>query len=148
MAQLNYSSILSRVIRQVNCNGKGKNKFMSTQSPKVETKSSTGPTQGLGPNMYAPTNLDKRILVWVKRYPSMAEVPSQVTLDCILQSRSKARVRTCNIMIAVTLVGFILAAVSGKREVASGNTLFKRDQLWQENLKKEQAQAIKQEGSS
>ncbi|XP_015179037.1 PREDICTED: UPF0389 protein CG9231 [Polistes dominula] len=148
MTQLTYSSILSRVIRQVYCNGKGKNKFMSTQGPKVETKSNPDPVQRLGPHMYAPTNLDKRMLVWVKRYPSMAEIPSQVTLDCMLQARSKVRVRICNIMIVITLIGFLIAAVSGKKEVASGNTLFKIDQDWQKNLREEHAEATNKNGST
>jgi len=29
--------------------------------------------------MHQVTNLDKRILVWVKRYPSIAEIPQNVT---------------------------------------------------------------------
>lgn len=148
MTQLKYYSILSRVIRQVYCNGKGKNKFMSTQGPKIETKSNPDPVQNLGPQMYAPTNIDKRMLVWVKRYPSMTEVPSQVTLDCMLQARSKVRVRVCNIMMVVSLIGFLVAAISGKREVASGNTLFKRNQDWQENLRKEHAAATNTNNSS
>lgn len=32
-----------------------------------------------GTFMHSVTNFDKRILVWVKRYPSMADVPAQVT---------------------------------------------------------------------
>lgn len=54
-----------------------------------------------------------------------------------MQAQTKARVRTCNIMIIISVLGFLIAAVSGKREVAVGNTLFKRDQDWQENLRKE-----------
>lgn len=57
--------------------------------------------------------------------------------DCILQARSKARVRTCNIMIILSVLGFLISAITGKREVAVGETLFKRDQDWQENLRKE-----------
>lgn len=148
MTQLKYYSILSRVRRQVYCNGKGKNKFMSTQGPKVETKSNPDPARNLGPQMYAPTNLDKKMLVWMKRYPSLAEVPSQVTLDCMLQTRSKVRVRVCNIMMVISLIGFLVAAISGKRDVASGNTLFKRNQEWQENLRKEHAESTNKNISS
>lgn len=32
----------------------------------------------LGESLYTLTNFDKRILVWVKRFPSMDKVPKQV----------------------------------------------------------------------
>lgn len=33
----------------------------------------------LGPPMVALSNIDKRILVWVKRYPSLDQVPDYVS---------------------------------------------------------------------
>lgn len=33
----------------------------------------------LGTRMHRVTNFDRRMLVWVKRYPSLAEVPDEVT---------------------------------------------------------------------
>ncbi|KAL2728052.1 UPF0389 protein CG9231 [Vespula maculifrons] len=137
ISQLACRSILSKIIRHACSNGKEKTRFMSTQSPKVNTKSNVETVHDIGTHMHPVSNFDRRVLVWVKRYPSMADVPAQVTRDCILQARTKARVRTCNIMIIISVIGFLVAAVTGKREVAVGNTLFKKDQEWQENLRKE-----------
>ncbi|XP_035722658.1 protein FAM162B-like [Vespa mandarinia] len=141
ISQLICRSILSKVTRNVYSNGKQKIKFMSTQNPKPDTKNNVETVHSIGTHMHPVTNFDKRILVWVKRYPSMADVPAQVTRDCILNARSKARVRTCNIMIVISVIGFLIAAISGKREVARGNTLTKRDLEWQKSLRKEQKAA-------
>ncbi|EFN85457.1 UPF0389 protein GA21628 [Harpegnathos saltator] len=84
--------------------------------------------------MYRVTNFDKRILVWVKRYPSIAEVPEKVTVDCLLTARSKARIKTCNYMIVVTIIGCIIAAFLGKRQAERGENLFKMRQDWYEEM--------------
>jgi len=86
--------------------------------------------QVLGSRMHHVTDFDKRVLVWVKRYPSFADVPSQVTEDCILTARNKARIKACNYMIVITLIGCIGAILLGKREAASGGSLSKQRDDW------------------
>ncbi|KAL0126098.1 hypothetical protein PUN28_004904 [Cardiocondyla obscurior] len=89
----------------------------------------------LGPQMHRVSNFDKRMLVWVKRYPSIADVPKDVTADCILNSRSKARIKCCNYMIVATVVGCLISIFLGKREAARGGSLRKqRDEWFQEQL--------------
>ncbi|KAK2585335.1 hypothetical protein KPH14_010016 [Odynerus spinipes] len=130
--QLTRRSMLSRMTRQFYNNNK-------KISMSTNTKNVNKPVDihSLGSNMYAVTDFDKRILVWVKRFPSIAEVPKEVTRDCMLQAKTKARVRVCNIMIVCTIIGFILAAISGKRDVAAGRTLYQRRQEWYEGLRRE-----------
>ncbi|KAM0728871.1 UPF0389 protein [Formica fusca] len=84
----------------------------------------------LGSRMHRVTNFDKRMLVWVKRYPSIADVPRDITVDCLLAARSKARIKACNYMIVGTLIGCIGSVILGKRQAAKGETLTKQREDW------------------
>lgn len=84
----------------------------------------------IGTRMHRVTDFDKRILVWVKRYPSIADVPKDVTVDCLLTARSRARIKACNYMIAFTIVGCIISVMIGKRHAERGETLSKLRQDW------------------
>ncbi|CAL1683828.1 unnamed protein product [Lasius platythorax] len=84
----------------------------------------------LGSRMHRVTNFDKRVLVWVKRYPSIADVPVDVTVDCLLAARSKARIKACNYMIIATIIGCIGSVILGKRQAARGETLSKQREDW------------------
>ncbi|XP_032681532.1 UPF0389 protein GA21628-like isoform X2 [Odontomachus brunneus] len=92
----------------------------------------------LGTRMHRVTNFDKLVLAWVKRYPSVAEVPEKVTIDCLLTARSKARIKTINYMIVMSIIGCIIAAILGKRQAEKGENLSKmRDDWYQEMLDKD-----------
>ncbi|XP_072742782.1 UPF0389 protein CG9231 [Anoplolepis gracilipes] len=84
----------------------------------------------LGSRMHRVTNFDKRVLVWVKRYPRVADVPEDVTVDCLLAARSKARIKACNYMIIATLIGCIGSVILGKRQAARGESLVKQREDW------------------
>ncbi|XP_070157418.1 UPF0389 protein CG9231 isoform X2 [Polyergus mexicanus] len=84
----------------------------------------------LGSRMHRVTNFDKRMLVWVKRYPNIADVPRDITVDCLLAARSKARIKACNYMIIGTLIGCIGSVILGKRQAAKGETLAKQREDW------------------
>ncbi|XP_011881205.1 PREDICTED: UPF0389 protein CG9231 [Vollenhovia emeryi] len=99
--------------------------------PAQKSSETTTGTEGvLGSRMYRVTDFDKKILVWVKRYPSVADVPKDVTTECILTARSKARIKTCNYMIAATILGCIIFITLGKRGAAKGETLHKQRDDW------------------
>ncbi|KYQ46428.1 hypothetical protein ALC60_14524 [Trachymyrmex zeteki] len=91
----------------------------------------------IGSRMHRVTNFDKRILVWVKRYPSIADVPKDVTVDCILSARSKARIKTCNYMIVFTIIGCIGAVLLGKRDAKRGVSLIKQREEWLKQVNEE-----------
>ncbi|XP_018340671.1 PREDICTED: UPF0389 protein CG9231 isoform X2 [Trachymyrmex septentrionalis] len=99
---------------------------------KIPAQKNNEPTKDsvMGSRMHRVTNFDKRILVWVNRYPSIADVPKDVTTDCILGARSKARIKTCNYMIVFTIIGCIGAVILGKRQAKRGETLFKQREDW------------------
>lgn len=106
--------------------------------------------------MHQVTNFDKRILVWVKRYSSIADVPNTVTYvslnnllyfyftkclfnreGCMQAARSKARIKSCNYMIIVATIGCICAALTGKRQAAQGESIFKQREEWYQEAIKE-----------
>ncbi|KAG5310881.1 F162A protein, partial [Acromyrmex insinuator] len=103
---------------------------------KIPAQTSNEPTKEsvIGTRMHRVTNFDKKILVWVKRYPSIADVPKDVTVDCILSARSKARIKTCNYMIVFTIIGCIGAVLLGKRDAKRGESLFKQREKWLEEI--------------
>ncbi|XP_076628825.1 UPF0389 protein CG9231 [Colletes latitarsis] len=98
------------------------------QSPKPENQeSSESHIQG---HMHTPTAMDKRILVWVKRYPSIDAIPKQITYDCIQRAHTMARIRVCNYLIIFALVGFMFSIWSGKKDVASGKHIISDRMNW------------------
>lgn len=84
--------------------------------------------------MHRVTDFDKKLLVWVKRYPNVADVPTEVTSECILSARSKARIKICNYMIVVTIIGCVISVILGKRQAERGDTLKKQREEWFENV--------------
>ncbi|XP_054003659.1 protein FAM162A-like [Hylaeus anthracinus] len=111
---------LSR-IRQLHSTPMSKNKgVIEKEASKPKVSEAEQEENLLGAPMHLVTNFDKRILVLVKRYPSMDAVPRKVSYDCIKNAHSKARIYACNCMIVFAIVGFIWSAMSGKRELASG----------------------------
>ncbi|EZA47448.1 hypothetical protein DMN91_004791 [Ooceraea biroi] len=83
-----------------------------------------------GKRMHHVTDFDRKVLVWVKRYPSVAEVPQDITEETLLTARSKARIKASNYMIVVTLIGCLFAAFLGKKQVKEGDSLHKRRLDW------------------
>lgn len=62
------------------------------------------------------------------------------------QTKSRARVKAANYMIAFAILGCIGAAISGKRAARSGDSIQKRNLDWHKQIKEEQeaqAQATK-----
>lgn len=49
------------------------------------------------------------------------------TLD---KARTKVRIKVCNIMMALTLVGCLIMTIKGKREAAAGGSLMKMNLDW------------------
>ncbi|KAG9432539.1 hypothetical protein HZU67_05786 [Apis mellifera carnica] len=143
----------TRLIRQFKCFKirqlhstfvKNENKPVTESSKiKTETSKSTNVSQAekeaiefvSGESLYTLTNFDKRILVWVKRFPSMDKVPKQVSIRTIQLAHTKARIKVCFYMMAFAIIGSILAVMSGKRDVAAGKNLLTERQKWYDQVK-------------
>lgn len=142
--QLTRNSTLCRMTRHFCRNNM--TKPLSSNVPKEETKDNG--IHSISTQMHNVSNFDRRILVWVKRFPSMDAVPSQVTRDCILTAQTKARIRACNLMIVFSIVGFIISIISGKREAAAGNTLSKQREVWYQGLQRERQAELAAEATA
>ncbi|CAK9795789.1 Protein FAM162B [Anthophora quadrimaculata] len=98
----------------------------------------------IGSPLHTVSNIDKRILVWVKRYPSMEEVPSQVPIETIQRAHTKIRIHICFAMMAFSIIGFYVSVRMGKHDVASGKNILTERAKWynevQEKARKEKEQ--------
>ncbi|XP_043264385.1 UPF0389 protein CG9231 [Colletes gigas] len=114
---------------------RNKSPSLSNQTPKPNDQSSKPKNQEssefqVHSHMHTPTAMDKKILVWVKRYSSIDEIPNQVTYDCIQRAHTKARIRVCNYLIVFALFGFIVSVWNGKRDIASGRHIISDKMNW------------------
>ncbi|XP_075815349.1 protein FAM162B [Microtus pennsylvanicus] len=75
------------------------------------------------PAQYKPSQFDKKILLWTGRFKSIDEIPPLVPPEMIDVARNKARVKTCYIMIGLTIVACFAVIVSAKRAVERHESL-------------------------
>lgn len=131
--RLTSNSTLCRMTRHFCRNNM--TKPVSSNVPKEEHKDNG--IHSISTPMHTVSNFDRRVLVWVKRFPSMDAVPKQVSRNCIVQAQTKARIRVCNLMMVFAVIGFIVSIISGKREAAAGNTVSKQREEWYEGLQRQ-----------
>ncbi|XP_012998971.1 protein FAM162B isoform X1 [Cavia porcellus] len=68
------------------------------------------------PAQLKPSQFDKRILLWTRRFKSMEEIPAWVPPEMIDAARNKARVKVCYIMIGLTISACFVVIASAKKE--------------------------------
>ncbi|XP_024938317.1 UPF0389 protein CG9231 [Cephus cinctus] len=100
-----------------------------------------------GPQMHKLTNFQKRVLVFARRYPSMADVPDKVTTEVLTQSQSKARIRASNFLLVFTALGCIFMIYSGKKEAEQGVSLTKINQEWHKKINEEYKKSLETQGN-
>ncbi|XP_012276805.1 UPF0389 protein CG9231 [Orussus abietinus] len=118
-----------------------------TESSGQATAGSTS-SGSYGTLMHKCTNFDKRVLSWMNRYPSFAEVPDKVTIECITQARSKFRIRLCNYMIVASVIGCIAAIYTGKFKGARGENLTQYNLDWHEKINREYQSSVLKDAAS
>ena len=91
----------------------------------------------LGSPFHTVSNLDKRILVWVKRYPSMDQVPDKVSIECIQKAHAIARVRGCLLMTVLAIIGFMVSVYMGKKGTAAGKNVMTERLKWYKKVEEE-----------
>ncbi|XP_033225022.1 UPF0389 protein GA21628 [Belonocnema kinseyi] len=100
---------------------------LSTASKNVEPKKEEDTIKSpLGAVMYKTKTLDKYLLVWFKKYKSVADVPYQIREETMAHIHSKSRIRIANVLMVLGLLGCVWAVWSGKKEAASGDNVQKR----------------------
>ncbi|KAM9324027.1 protein FAM162B-like [Gastrophryne carolinensis] len=94
-----------------------------------------------------PTDFDKKILLWTKRYKKAEDIPEYVTWEAISSARSNMRVKICMAMIAATLIGCIFMVRSGKQALKEDRTLLQKNMerkaKWKEEAEQERNAALK-----
>ncbi|XP_078398367.1 protein FAM162B-like [Cetorhinus maximus] len=95
---------------------------------------------------YRPTKFDKKILLWSGRFKNEGDIPAIVSFEMLNAARNRARVKTCYIMIGLTIVACFAMIASGKQaaerheSLASWNRAKKAK--WKEEALREQAAAM------
>lgn len=64
---------------------------------------------------YAPSNWDKKVLLWAGRFKSPEQIPQTISFETLDAARNKLRVKACYFMIFFTLGCCLVMAVSGKQ---------------------------------
>ncbi|XP_047526031.1 UPF0389 protein CG9231 [Pieris napi] len=114
-------------------------------TPAQDSKTQAQATVESLSSRYKPTEFQKFLLVWTKKYKSKADIPKYVTSDVIDRSRSQARIKLSNILMALTALGSVFAIWSGKNAAKRGESVHQMNLDWhkkyQEEFKKNQEQA-------
>ncbi|XP_035221314.1 UPF0389 protein GA21628-like, partial [Stegodyphus dumicola] len=87
---------------------------------------------------HKPNTLEKYLLVWMKKYPSVTDVPKTVTYDMMEKVRNWARIKINIFFCFVTIAVCVGMIYSGKKAAERGETLQKMNIKWHEeqNIKK------------
>ncbi|XP_051020176.1 protein FAM162B [Acomys russatus] len=75
------------------------------------------------PTQYKPSQFDKKILLWTGYFKSIEEIPRLLPPETIAAARNKARVKTCYIMMGLTIIACFAVIVSAKRAVERHESL-------------------------
>ncbi|XP_032513120.2 UPF0389 protein GA21628 [Danaus plexippus] len=94
---------------------------------------STPPSNQNGSNIspqYRPSELQKLILVWTKKYKSKQDIPQLVAPDLIHRAQSEARIKISNILIVLTILASVAAVLSGKAAAKRGESVQQMNIDW------------------
>ncbi|XP_055609394.1 UPF0389 protein CG9231 [Uranotaenia lowii] len=100
-----------------------------------------------GARSHMPNNLEKRMLVFTKKYKSIDEVPRFINQEVMERCRNQVRIKIANYMMVATALGCILMIISGKRALERGESVQKMNLDWHkeynERARAEEASAKK-----
>ncbi|XP_069842674.1 protein FAM162A-like [Dendropsophus ebraccatus] len=93
-------------------------------------------------NEKKPTDFDRKVLVWSRRYKKKEDIPEYVSWEVISAARSNFRIKVCMAMIIGTLVGCIFMVRSGKKALHEDHTLLQmnidKKAKWKEESSQEE----------
>uniref|UniRef100_A0A182NK36 Uncharacterized protein n=1 Tax=Anopheles dirus TaxID=7168 RepID=A0A182NK36_9DIPT len=111
--------------------------FCSQVEPKPNPppKSSTAAAGNTnGPNIsshtHSPNALEKRMLVFAKRYKSIDEVPNFISQEKMERVRNQVRIKIANYMMIATAIGCIVMVISGKKAQERGESVAQMNLDW------------------
>nr|BAN21447.1 conserved hypothetical protein [Riptortus pedestris] len=86
--------------------------------------------------LHPPNNLERKMLVWTGLYKKLEDVPKIVPVETIEKARNKMRIKVSNWMMAATVVGCIIMAITGKRRAERGESIAKMNEDWHKEMNK------------
>ncbi|CAG9795052.1 unnamed protein product [Diatraea saccharalis] len=86
---------------------------------------------------YKPTELQKFILVWTKKFKTKNEIPKYVSADLIDRSQSEARIKLSNILIVLTALASFGAIMAGKAAAKRGESVHQMNLDWHKKYQEE-----------
>uniref|UniRef100_A0A8C6T3Z0 Family with sequence similarity 162 member A n=1 Tax=Neogobius melanostomus TaxID=47308 RepID=A0A8C6T3Z0_9GOBI len=90
---------------------------------------------------HKPSNFDKKVLLWAGRFKTSEEIPETISFETLDAARNKLRVKTCYVMIVLTLVACLGMVVSGKQAVKRHESLtsinLEKKAKWREEVQRE-----------
>uniref|UniRef100_A0A182FH59 Growth and transformation-dependent protein n=1 Tax=Anopheles albimanus TaxID=7167 RepID=A0A182FH59_ANOAL len=109
--------------------------FCSQIEPKPTPKptapaSTTGNGSTISAHTHAPNALEKRMLVFAKRYKSIEEVPNFVSQEKMERVRNQVRIKVANYMMIATAIGCIIMVISGKKAQERGESVSQMNLDW------------------
>ncbi|XP_013190237.1 UPF0389 protein CG9231 [Amyelois transitella] len=102
---------------------------MCTPAP----SSNPTPPSSRSPSMaarYRPSEFQKFILVWTKKYKNKGEIPDFVSADLIEKSRSQARIKIANVLMLLTALASLGAILNGKAAAKRGESVHQMNLDW------------------
>ncbi|GAB6026721.1 hypothetical protein CHUAL_013228 [Chamberlinius hualienensis] len=89
---------------------------------------------------HKPNDLDKKILVWTKKYKSADEVPDTVSRETMEQAKSRARIKLTTYVMVITTGFSFLMIWWGKHDAHKGESVHKMNLDWHKSLSKNTAE--------
>ncbi|XP_069462738.1 protein FAM162B isoform X4 [Ambystoma mexicanum] len=72
---------------------------------------------------YQPSNFDKKVLLWTRRFKSEDDIPATIPIEMMTAARNKARIKVCYVMIGLTIIACFAVVVSAKKAAARHESL-------------------------
>uniref|UniRef100_A0A2M4C221 Putative conserved plasma membrane protein n=1 Tax=Anopheles marajoara TaxID=58244 RepID=A0A2M4C221_9DIPT len=99
-------------------------------TPKTTAPGATGNGSTISQHTHAPNALEKRMLVFAKRYKSIEEVPNFVSQEKMERVRNQVRIKVANYMMIATAIGCIIMVISGKKAQERGESVSQMNLDW------------------
>uniref|UniRef100_A0A182WX15 Uncharacterized protein n=1 Tax=Anopheles quadriannulatus TaxID=34691 RepID=A0A182WX15_ANOQN len=101
------------------------------QQPPKSTPSAGGSNgSSINTHTHTPNALEKRMLVFMKRYKSIEEVPNFVSQEKMERVRNQVRIKIANYMMIATAIGCIVMVISGKKAQERGESVAQMNLDW------------------
>ncbi|XP_053683868.1 UPF0389 protein CG9231 [Sabethes cyaneus] len=99
------------------------------KSNKTSSEASTS-TTNLNTHTHAPNNLEKKLLVFTKKYKSVDDIPAFVNQDVMERCRNQVRIKLANYLMIGTAIGCVIMIISGKKAQERGESVQKMNLDW------------------